>query len=860
MRISCNWLKEILKRDLDLTPEQLSEKLLHLGFEVSAIQHFSGCSGIVVSEILEITKHPQADRLRIAQVSDGKETLKVVCGAPNIAVGQKVFWAKTGSVLADGTRVKEVSIRGVKSPGMLCSAKELGVGEDHAGLWILSRDTKVGAALEEEVQLEDCWLDVEVTPNRPDCLSHVGMAREIAAALNLAGGKALPSDGSLREKPESSLAPELNPLALPVVPVAVEDPSDCPRYIAKKIEGGSVASSPLTVQTRLIRSGIRPINNIVDITNYVMLETGQPLHTFDADKLEGGKIIVRRANTGEKILALDGKTYFLDPEILVIADAAKPAAIAGIMGGEETSVTHLTRNILLESAVFDSRVVRHGRKKLGLGSESSYRFERGVSRWSCSYGSDRAETMMHQHGIGKTSGFSDTVSAATLAERSTSILVSQIEKNLGNKISVDQIASVFQRLDIPVLSCDDERCVVQSPAWRLDLTSAVDYIEEIARLVGYEKIDSAGTQIQLVPSAAESDTYRLRKKIKSAFKSLGFYESCNYGLISKKSCTFLFPEAALIELENPLSEDQSVLRPTLIVELFKNMNQNLAYQKKEMRFFEIGAIFQKMNDQFVEKTFLAGAACGKSLQPTWQIQEPLSIDFYWVKGAVEQLMADCSFPHFQFIPFDRSTGGAADALSSFRTESSAEMQSIRFPALSVLLHPHYSYEMRLSENAAGDDGENGKIGYVGLIHPKTAKTHDLSGNTVLFELDLTLIEKKYRPHYELMPIRRNPAIKRDCSILVKADIAWGALESEIKKSGGELLEECQLFDLYALQEESLSATPLPGKEKREFKSLSFTLTFRHPEKTLDDPTANKLRDKIVDHLRKKFQAELRKKE
>lgn len=814
MKISLNWIEEILGTKIEQTPEECSQILLHKGFEVSSIQKYSGCSGVIVAEILEISKHPKADRLRIAKVTDGNETLNVVCGAPNIEVGQKVFWAKVGSKLADGTKIRETAIRDIKSPGMLCSARELGVGEDHSGIWILDKNAKLGSSIDEQVKLEDCFLEIEITPNRADCLSHYGIACEISAALNI-------------KKAELTFPTPTNYNALSFYPVEIENNLDCPRYIAKKIEGISISSSPLLVQTRLIRSGIRPINNIVDITNYAMLETGQPLHAFDADKLEGGKIIVRRSVKDEKIPALDGKAYPLNPDILIIADTKKPVAIAGIMGGEETAVAQTTKNILLESAIFHKGTVRSGRNNLGLSSESSYRFERGVSRWSCLNGSAKAETLICQNAKGRTVSYFDSAPNIQ-SERPAIIYFSQIEKVLGEKIPVAEVKSIFEKLSISISSADEEKFVVKSPEWRTDLNFDVDYMEEITRLIGYEKIPSRGTQIRLPVSFDKPGSYFLKKKVKNLMQSLGFFESLNYGLTSKNISEILFPQEIFIELENPLSEDQSVLRPTLIIELSKNLKQNIAYQKKEIRLFEIGSNFQKLNGEIVEKTFLGGAACGKILNPSWQTQDPQSIDFYWIKGVIEQLMASCNIHKFQIVPSKKSEGNG-----------------LLFPDLSVLLHPLFSFEIKTGEKEK--IGEGRSLGYAGLIHPKLAKKLDLSENTVLFEVDFDFLVQKIAVDKNISPVLRTPAIKRDCSIITKEGILWEELLSEIKKTGGELLESCSLFDIYT------------GKDDPNAKSLSFTLIFRHPEKTLDDDTANQLRDTILSQLNRKFQTELRKK-
>jgi phenylalanyl-tRNA synthetase beta chain len=794
MKISLHWIEELLGTKLPYSVKEISEILLQAGFSTASIETYAKSSGIKVAEILEIRMHPNADRLRIAKVTDQEETLEVVCGASNIQVGQKVFWAKVGSCLPDGTLIKKTSIRNVPSPGMLCSNKELGVGQEASGIWILDPTLPVGSSLEDHLQLEDSILDLELTPNRPDCLSHIGIARELSALLNL-------------RKPSPHFQSPNHYRDLKLYLVEIEDPLDCPRYLAKKLEGILPAFSPLMMQSRLQRLGIRPIHYLVDVTNSVLLEMGQPLHVFDADKIEGEKIIVRRAKKGEKILALDGKIYTLNPEILVIADVKKPIAIAGIMGGEETAVTPSTKNILLESAVFNPKVIRKGKNLLDLSSESSYRFERGVSSWSAWNGSAKAEYLLQQGTSSRTTQFADTARPENTTERSTVLPFSKIEKILGMKIELDQIKSIFQKLDIEIISLDQEKCLLSPPQWRLDLTEDMDYMEEIARIVGYGNIPSKGTQIRLPTFLKSNAAVCFQKKIKTTLQALGFFEVCNYGLIPEKDAKRLFHEDQLIYLENPLSEEQAVLRPTLVLELLKNLKQNASYQKKQVQLFEMGTVFEKKNHALTEKNFVAGVAYGLQQPSSWKNPTPLPLDFFWLKGVLEQLF--------------KSLG-----ISDFELKNSA----------SLLFHPSYGLTIHAQES----------MGSAGVLHPQWAKALDLPKNTVLFEIDLDGVLSGIQKNPKILPPLRTPFIKRDCSILVNKAIPWEDLRKEIEKIGGSLLEECVLFDLYE------------DKKDPEKKSLSFTLTFRSPEKTLEDETVNQIRDSLFTALHKKFKTELRK--
>ena len=807
MKISVAWMEELLGTRIALEKNQLRDILLDLGFEIAGAEAYPACSGVVAAEVLGVKKHPNADRLRIAQVTDGKETTEVVCGAPNLEAGQKVFWAKVGARLSDGTEIKETPIRGVKSPGMLCSARELGVGEDHSGLWILPASTAPGTPLDEILKTGDMVLEVEITPNRPDCLSQIGIARELAAALSLG-----------EPKPE---LPKTLYGKLSQYPVEVQDPDDCPLYLAKKIEGVSVAPSHPAWQARLVRCGIRPINDLVDITNLVLLEIGQPLHVFDADKLRGGKIIVRRAAAGEKILALDGKTYALDPEILVIADEEKPVAIAGIMGGEETAVGPGTRNVLLESAVFDRRLIRTARKKLGLGSESSYRFERGVTRWSCRTGSARAEKMILDSAGGRLTAYCDTTPGSQSQDRATTLVrLAQVEKILGERVTASEVEKIFHRLGISIPLADREKFNVESPDWRLDLAIEADYIEEIARLRGYSQLPSAGTRIWLTEKIDQKPR-QTKKNIKNLLQSLSFNEACNYGLVSDSQARAFAPREEWVELENPLSEDGRVLRPSLLPELLRNLRLNRSYQKQDIRLFETGKVFRRFRERHGERFHLAGVACGRVTASDWQIQKPHPIDFFWIKGVVEQVLTQC---------------GVEPVFARPDLQGSSE-DFYSFSLINDILHPSYAFEIRLKSGP--------RLGYFGLLHPQVAQEQELADPTAAFELDLEALQREAGGDRRIQPVRRTPVIRRDCSFWIQEGTAWGDLLADIRKTGGDLLEDCQPFDLYRGKEEGRT-------------SLSFTLTFRDPAKTLDDAAANQLRDKIVAHLEKKFKAELRK--
>ena len=682
MRISFCWLKENLGPSFQNNPEETASILRQMGFEVSNITHYPKSVGVVTAKILEICSHPFADRLRLVKVTDGQETSTVVCGAPNVTEGKIAFWAKVGANLANGMEIKQTPIRGIVSPGMLCSLKELGVGEDSSGIWLMDERGPLGVDFMNIIGGEEFVLDLEITPNRPDALSQIGIARELAAAIRL---NVLPNF----EVDE--------PNTLPRYPIEIEEGCGCNRYIARKLENITIAPSPLKIKTNLERWGLRTINNVVDITNYVMMETGQPLHAFDADKLAGKKIVVRRAKEGENMLALDGKNYALDPSILVIADERKPVAIAGIMGGDETAVKLDTKNILLESAVFDPQLVRKARIKLGLSSESSYRFERGVSRWSVTAGSAKASNLIQKFALGNLTHYHDC-EKNFLKAAPTIISYKYVENVLGEEISPAEAAGCLERLGVLIENSDNENIVVEAPNWRLDLLAPIDFIEEIARVRGYHRLPARGTLIRLPENKKDNNRQSLKTKIRALFSSAGYYEACNYGFVSKQQGEKILPLENLVELANPFSEEQSILRPSLTFELLKNLQQNLAYRKEGVRLFEIGKVFMRAQQKLIEKTMLAGAACGPIHPNHWQTKNSRSVDLYWLKGVIEALFKKFNILQVNLIGLEPQT-----------------------PVASYFLHPTKNISLNILQL--------GSLGWIGAIHPKTAQEYNLNSET-----------------------------------------------------------------------------------------------------------------------------------
>ena len=570
MRISYNWLKEFV--EIRETPQKVAEMLTFLGIETSVVPS-SGASwkNIITAKVQETTQHPNADKLRVCTVTDGSRQYQVVCGAPNVAPGQTVPFALIGAELPGGLKIKKAKLRGVESEGMICSERELALSEESSGIMVLPETTPVGKPLQEVLGDSDTMLDIEITTNRPDCLSHWGVAREIAAKLQLP--VRLP-DIQTQELPGS-------------LSITIKEPQLCTRYIGYLISGVKVGPSPEWMAKRLEKCGLRPINNIVDITNYVLLELGHPLHAFDASRMDGREIVVRRADPGEKITALDGKTYALTDAMLVIADAKEAQAIAGVMGGERSGVTEATATIILESALFAPTSIRRTSKALNLSTDASYRFERGTAWEACEMASWRAANLIAQLAGGHIESRKDE---AEQIYHPTHIRIrpERATKILNMEFSKEEIVSRLQCLGLRMKETE-EYISASIPSWRQDLTQEIDLIEELARLKGYEHIPV--TVLPVAPGLTEGQKQRsVESIIRERLCALGLTEAINYSFTEEKSLSsFHLPVEGRIE--HPLSKENEVLRSRLLPGLWKNLILNISQGYETATLFEIGNIF-----------------------------------------------------------------------------------------------------------------------------------------------------------------------------------------------------------------------------------------------------------------------------
>jgi phenylalanyl-tRNA synthetase beta chain len=798
MKISSNWLREHL--DHGLNAADLSAQLLKLGFEIAGQSHLGPTfSGVVVAKVESREKHPNADKLSVCVVNDGSKTWNVVCGAPNVDAGQTVAFARIGAVLPGNFKIEGRKLRGVESQGMICSRAELGLPKDGDGIWVMGEGPALGADVGSLLGPADDVYEVEITANRPDCLSHRGLARELAAAL----GKTL--------KPVSSSLAETLP---DLFPVRVDAPNACPFYGARLLSGVKVGESPAWLKTKLEAIGLRPVNNVVDVTNFILHDVGQPLHAFDADKLAGGKLFVRRARAGESFVALDHKKYDLPEGLLVIADAEKPVALAGVMGGEDSAVTAATTRVLLEGAYFAPSEVRASSQKTRLRSDSSYRFERGADPEAVAAASARAAALILQAAggaAGKAAVESKPVPAAAPIKTS----VARLNEILGADFGADETLGALKRIAAE-LTGDAASFTLKSPSWRRDLATAFDLAEEAGRFLGYDRIPyrlaplSAGAAT-LTP--VETASRRARRRL----TALGLTEAYNYDLLSEKTLAAARMSAeGLPRITNPLSEDWAVLRPSLLPGLLKNAQYNLSRGADAARFFELGKAYSAANGEVSEQWRAAGIQLGPVLDSRWQSARAPRAGFADAKAAVEDLLA------------------GAGALTWAKPGDAAAGRWVCDP----VFHP--SNVLRAMIDGA-------PLATVGWLHPRVARAFDLEGEgVVLFELNLEKLAARPAPTTRFAEFSPLPSSRRDLALVLDKAVEYGAVEAAVRACAIPELQDVLLFDVY-------EGKGIPeGK-----KSLAIRLTFGRSDRTLTDAEVAGFVEKAVAALTHKLGAALR---
>ena len=780
MKFSEKWLREWVNPQLGTA--ELAEQLTMAGLEVDSIEAAAAkFSDIVVGEVLTVEKHPEADRLNVCTVNVGAaEPLNIVCGAKNVAVGLRVPTALVGAVLPGDFKIKKAKLRGVPSHGMLCSETELGLAESAEGLMILPADAPVGTDIREYLQLDDQIIEVDFTPNRGDCLSLRGLGREVAVLNAL--------------QPEVFEIKSVQPQIDDTFPVKVEAKQDCPIYLGRVIRNiNPDAQTPLWMLERLRRAGSRSLGPLVDVTNYILLELGQPMHAFDLDKLKGG-IEVRRAKPGEKIKLLDDSEITLDETMLVIADASAAQAFAGIMGGSDSSVSDATRNVFLECAFFSPDAIRGKARHYGMQTDSSYRFERGVDFAFTQYAMERATALLLEIAggeAGPVNGVSD--SSAYPQRQVIDLRLSQIRRVLGIEVDKNEVDGIMQRLGMQ-LESTDSGWKITPPSWRFDITIEADLIEEVGRVYGYNRIPSrlpAGV-LKFV-SRPEGQTGK--RSLRRLLVDRGYQETIAYSFVDPQVQAMLDPEAKPLTLANPISSEMSVMRTTLWPNLVKAVEYNQARQQSRVRLFEIGRRFVPEAATLRQDSVISAVVSGSALPEHWDLASQ-EADFFHVKSDVEAILS--------------LTRRAGDFI--FRAG--------QHPAL----HPGQSAEIVL-------DGQH--AGWLGSLHPSIQKQLDLTHSLIMFELDLQVLESGRVPVFR--QVSKFPSIRRDLALVMDESINAGQVDSVIRRNGGDKLIDLQLFDVYR------------GKGiAKGMKSLAMALTIQDQNQTMTDEQVDTLiRDILV---------------
>lgn len=803
MLVSLNALKRYVDYGA-LSAEELAELITKSGIEVDGIQYLVSekSENVVVGYVEECEKHPDADKLNICQVDVGTEKLQIICGAANVAKGQKVVVAKPGAVLPGNFKIKLVKLRGIESNGMICSLKELGVAEEHVlpvyseGIIELPADAVVGESVTDLLNLDDAILEFDLTPNRADALNYMGVAYEVGAILD----KEITLPNPEVETTEENVAD--------YVRVASEDTALCSYYGAFIVKDVKVGPSPLWMQNYLIASGIRPISNVVDITNFVLLEYGQPLHAFDYDLLGTKEIIVRRAKQDEELVTLDGKTRVLHDDLLVITNGKEAVALAGVMGGANTEVNDATTTILLEAAHFDGQAVRRAVQHTGLRSEASTRFEKGVDPARVREAGLRACELLVTYAGGKLVDDAAVFDELDVSEKTVAMNLGNINKRLGTALTHADIADILRKLRFEFV-VDGDNYSVTIPTRRGDIAIFEDMLEEVARMYGYDNLPYTLPENAAQPGRL-TETQLLKRNVKKYLESAGLSEAITYSLTKAEDATkFVAPALSdtklyPVKLAMPMSEDHGYLRQSLIPELLKCVTHNVARRQANVGLYEIGSVFlseeAEITTQPREHARLAAVLTGTWIDHKWK-NEKVAVDFYVAKGIVEGL--------FAYLNID----------ITFEQAKLADMHPGRAATVSV-----------------GDK----VIGYVGQIHPLVAKEHDLK-ETFVFDLNMDYIFDLKRVALGFTTIPKHPANTRDIAFVVEQTVTAGDIKQAIEEAGAPLIKQVEAFDVYVGEN-------VADNEK----SIAFNLQFQDAERTLTDEEVDALFAQITEVVKEKF--------
>jgi phenylalanyl-tRNA synthetase beta chain len=799
LKASLNWLKSLV--DLtDISSEDIIHQLTMSGLEVEdVVDENKKYKGFIVGYVKDKQKHPKADKLSVCTVYDGAKDLQVICGAPNVEAGQKVVFAPEGTIIPKGNfKIGRAKIRGIESFGMICSEDELELSNDHSGIMILPEDKEAGTPISEALGFNDILLEIAITPNRPDALSHIGIARDLAALYNR------PLKITSVEITESDKKVE------DYASIEIEDKSNCPRYSAKVILNTKVEESPEWLKERISKIGLRPINNLVDITNYIMYETGQPLHAFDLDLLAGSKIIVRSTREKSKFTTLDSKERQLNEGTLLICDAEKPVAIAGVMGGENSEISSSTKNILIESAYFNPSSIRKTSKHLSLSTDASYRFERGTDPGGTVYAAERAAEMIKKISGGDILKGVIDIYPSEITEKEVILRFSRVKKVLGYEIEKGKIGRILLALGMKVVRANDDELRVSVPLNRPDIEREIDLIEEAARINGYDNIPAVKKITITLGEKEDESTFTATVREISA--GLGFYEMINNPLQSEKLAAMTGDPVKLL---NPLSSDMAYLRTSLIPGALAVVERNINAGEKNLELFEIGNVFNKKVqgeiksfDDFEERTKLLFIISGKMKEKTWIGDEKQS-DFYYLKGAINSFLCKISLDN---------------ALNDF----------------------YYQEENRIFDITYSKKSSEAESGYGGRVKKEVLKQFDIQQDVFCFEFDFDLLKRIKRSDKKYKEPLRFPKIIRDFAFIFDKEVAFEDAKKHIIKSGSGLLKSVEIFDIFESQ--------TLGENK---KSMAFTLEFYDTGRTLTEEEVEKEFNSLISAVAEKFNAKLR---
>ena len=805
MKVSYQWLQEYL--DLDVAPQDLAEKIARTSVDINDVYSLSdGLKKIVVGEVVKCENHPDSDHLHVCQVDVGEEEpIQIVCGAPNVQEGKKVIVALHGARIADNQKIKRGKIRGVESNGMLCALQEIGFSDKIApkdyedGIYFLPDDAKNGDPVFKYLGMDDTIIDTDVTPNRGDMLSIYGNVNDIAAFYGLKPHfKEITIKEEGTEKTTDFLQAEIN------------DTKIAPTYKLRVIKGVKIAESPLWLQIRLWNSGIRPVNNVVDVTNYVLLKYGQPLHSYDYDQLSGKNFGVRHANEGEKFITLDGDEQTLKANDIVVTVDDQPVALAGTMGGEGTAVSDDTTTVALEAAIFDPVMVRKQARRLDLHSESSMRFERGINPATVETALNEAAEMIKELAGGTITAGIVTGSEALAVDTPIKLSLAKINHVLGTSLTMEQVTDIFDRLAFAYTVDDDDQLTVIAPARRWDISLAADLYEEIARIYGYDNLPST------LPTMTRNrggltPRQRFIRASRHDLEGMGLTQAISYSLttVEKAKQFQIKPLAEPMKLDFPMSSDHVATRMNIVSGLLNDIAYNVARNVDNVALYEEGRIFLPMGDERpVEQEHLAAAVTGQMVANSWNKKDQPA-DFFQLKGIVERYLKNM---------------GIAGKITYVPTSDRQEM------------HPGRTADIMVDDQL---------VGFIGQVHPQTAKEYKIP-ETYVFELNLELLLAAPKIENEYTPISKYPSITRDIALLVDDDVENATIVEAIRQKGGAYLKDIHLFDVYA-------GSHLPAGKK----SLAYTLTYQDDKGTLTEDQVNTAFDKVTAYLQDKVDAEIR---